>query len=134
MSRALKKLSIDEMLAEIKRRNSIITKLNRNRSALLDKVAAIEAEIRAKGGEIKSVKAARAGGKRPKNAASLPDSMAKVMSKDKPMSVANIEAAVKKAGYTSTSPTFKTIIFQALAKDKRFKKVSRGQYALRAPA
>ena len=131
MSRILKNISVDEMFAEIKRRKRDITKLHRKRAALLDKIATIEAEINAKGGTIKNVKPGRAGGKRPKNAASLPDTMAKVMRKDKAMSVAEIEAAVEKAGYKSTSVTFKTIIFQALAKDKRFKKASRGQYALR---
>lgn len=131
MKRTLAKLSVDEMLAEIKRRTSLIKQLNRKRAVLLTKLADVEAEIRERGGEIKAVKASRAGGKRPKNTESLPDAMAKVMSKEKTMSVAQIEAAVTKAGYRSTSKTFGTIIFQALAKDKRFKKASRGQYALR---
>lgn len=131
MKRTLAKLSVDEMLAEIKRRTSLIKQLNRKRAVLLTKLADVEAEIRERGGEVKAVKASRAGGKRPKNTESLPDAMAKVMSKEKTMSVAQIEAAVTKAGYRSTSKTFGTIIFQALAKDKRFKKASRGQYALR---
>ena len=131
MKRALKNLSVDELLSEIKRRNKEINKLNRRRATLLAKVVEVEAQIRASGGEIKDVRSARVVGKRPKNAMALPDVMAKVMSKEKTMSVAQIEAAVTKAGYQSTSSTFKTIIFQALAKDKRFKKASRGQYALR---
>lgn len=131
MKRALKNLSVEELLSEIKRRNKEINKLNRRRAILLAKVVEVEAQIRASGGEIKDVRSARVGGKRPKNAMALPDAMAKVMSKEKTMSVAQIEAAVTKAGYRSTSSTFKTIIFQALAKDKRFKKASRGQYALR---
>lgn len=131
MKRALKNLSVDELLSEIKRRNKEINKLNRRRATLLANVVEVEAQIRASGGEIKDVRSIRVGGKRPKNAMSLPEAMAKVMSKDKTMSVGEIEVAVNKAGYRSTSSTFKTIIFQALAKDKRFKKASRGQYALR---
>jgi hypothetical protein len=132
MRKSLKTLSIDDMLSEIKRRNRLIAKLNKKRSILLVKVAEVEEQIRVNGGEIKRVGLRAAGiGKRPRNAQSLPDAMADVMNKEKPMSVAQIEEAVTKKGYRSTSSTFKTIIFQALAKDKRFKKVSRGQYALR---
>lgn len=132
MKKTLRKLTIDEMLKEIKRRNQIISKLNRHRAQLLAKIADVEELIRASGGEIKNM-AIRAGGvgKRPRNEQSLPDAMASAMSKEKPMSVAQIEAAVTKAGYRSTSSTFKTIIFQALAKDDRFKKASRGLYLLK---
>ena len=92
----------------------------------------IEEQIRAQGGEVKHGATRSFGiGKRPRNEMSLPDAMASVMSKDKAMSVSQIEAAVTKAGYRSTSSTFKTIIFQALAKDSRFKKASRGLYLLK---
>lgn len=120
------------MLSEIKRRTRLVQKLNQKRDALLHKVALIEEEIRNSGGEIKK-SGLKIGGvtRRPRNEMSLPDAMAQVMSKDKSMSVAEIEDAVTKIGYKSTSSTFKTIIFQALAKDKRFKKASRGQYLLK---
>ena len=132
MIKVLKKMSINEMLVEIKRRNRLITKLNRKRALLLVKIDEIEEEIRKNGGEIKRAGLHAVGlGKRPRNTQSLPDAMASVMSKDKPMSVAQIEEAVTKSGYRSVSTTFKTIIFQSLAKDKRFKKVARGQYALK---
>ncbi|MGA1193853.1 MAG: hypothetical protein ACO398_03460 [Kiritimatiellia bacterium] len=132
MNKTLKSLSVDEMLGEIKRRNRLIKKLNDKRAALLHKVAQVEEEIRNCGGEIKK-SGLTIGGitRRPRNEMSLPDAMAQVMSKDKSMSVADIEEAVTKIGYKSTSSTFKTIIFQALAKDKRFKKASRGQYLLK---
>lgn len=132
MNKTLKGLSVDEMLSEIKRRTRLVQKLNQKRDALLHKVALIEEEIRNSGGEIKK-SGLKIGGvtRRPRNEMSLPDAMAQVMSKDKSMSVAEIEDAVTKIGYKSTSSTFKTIIFQALAKDKRFKKASRGQYLLK---
>lgn len=119
------------MLVEIKRRTRLIAKLNRKRAVLLAKVADVEHEIKSRGGEIKSVGVPGKRGARPRNAASLPDSMAEVMSKDKPMNVNQIASAVTAKGYRSTSVTFHTIIFQALAKDKRFKKVARGMYALK---
>jgi hypothetical protein len=132
MNKSLKSLSVDEMLSEIKRRNRLVKKLNDKRTALLHKVAQVEEEIRNSGGEIKKGGLSIGGvTRRPRNEMSLPDAMAQVMSKDKSMSVAEIEEAVTKIGYKSTSSTFKTIIFQALAKDKRFKKASRGQYLLK---
>lgn len=132
MKKSLKGMSINEMLVEIKRRNRLINKLNRKRATLLAKVDEIESQIRENGGEIKRGGLYASGmGKRPKNTQALPDAMASVMSKTEPMSVAQIEDAVTKSGYRSVSTTFKTIIFQALAKDKRFKKIARGQYSLR---
>lgn len=133
MARTITKWTIDEMMAEIKRRNRMLAKLNRKRTALLKKLAALDAEIAEHGGKPGST--ARVGtvssGKRARNKMSLPDAMASVMSKDKPMTASDIEAAVVKNGYVSNSSTFKTIIFQALGKDKRFKKAARGQYVLK---
>jgi hypothetical protein len=68
--------------------------------------------------------------KRPKNAMTLPEAMRSVMSKELPMGVKDISAAVTAAGYQSNSKTFDTIIYQALKKDKRFVKASRGRYVL----
>jgi hypothetical protein len=130
MRGSLKKVSVDELLGEIKRRRQVVNRLKSKHLNLLKKVALVEAQIRASGGEIKEVSVSLRGGKRPKNPASLPEMMIKVMKKDKPMSVAQIESAVNKEGYKSTSSTFKTIIFQALGKNKRFKKVARGRYSL----
>jgi hypothetical protein len=131
MKSTLGKISTDTLLSELKRRKSTVTKLSRRRMLLLAKVVAVEEQIRLHGGEIKNISASSRGGRRPRNTKSLPDTMASVMSKTTPMSAGEIEAAVTKAGYRSTSSTFKTIIFQALAKDKRFKKADRGQYVLR---
>jgi hypothetical protein len=48
------------------------------------------------------------------------------------MTVGDAAAAVKKAGYKSTSPNFKNMVSQALlANKKRFKRVARGQYTAR---
>lgn len=131
MSRIPSNITTQEMLAEIKRRQGSTAKLNKKREALLVKIAEIEQAIKAEGGEIKHMAIRTKTGKREKNEMNLPDTMAKVMSKDKAMSVSQIEEAVTKAGYKTTSSTFKTIIFQALGKDKRFKKVERGQYCLK---
>ncbi len=131
MISALKNISTDLMLAEIKRRNRLVKKLNVQRAHLLQRISSVEAAIKAEGGEIKSAAMMARSAKRPRNAAPLVEMLAKVMHKEKSMSVNQIAEAVTLAGYRSTSSTFKTIIFQTLGKDKRFKKVSRGQYIVR---
>ncbi len=135
MARVITKWTIDEMLTEIKRRNQILSKLNRKRSSLLKKLASVDAQIRENGGNVDGrasrVKGSAPGTKRPRNDVSLPDAIASVLSKDKPMAAADIEKAVVKSGYKSGSANFKTIIFQTLGKDKRFKKAARGQYVLK---
>lgn len=133
MARVITTLTYDELRAEIKRRERTLRKLNRKRSVLLRKLAAVDAEIASNGGKAGAipVRGAKAGGKRPRNSVSLVEAMAAVMSKDKPMTASDIEKAVTKNGYQSGSATFKTIIFQALGKDKRFKKAARGQYVLK---
>ena len=67
------------------------------------------------------------GGKRPRNSQTLPDAMAAVM-KGSEMGIREIADAVLASGYQSSSNNFTTIITQALGRDDRFKKVSRGVY------
>lgn len=131
MKNILTKLSLNEIQKEIKRRERRAAALQRKRAAILKKLAAVETAISAEGGKI-NAKAGRltTGGVRPRNKAPLPDTMVRVMSTTKAMSVAEIESAVLKAGYKTVSSTFRTIIFQTLARDNRFKKKARGQYLL----
>jgi hypothetical protein len=80
----------------------------------------------------KPARAARAaGGSAGKE--TLADVMAKVMSKTKKMRADEIIAAVNRAGYKSTSKTFRTIVYQTLGRDKRFRRAGRGLYLLRGP-
>src|SRR5206468_2836218 len=67
------------------------------------------------------------GRRRPKNKMSLADFLGKVLKKE-PMDLPQIIEAVKKAGYKSSSKQFANVIGQRLNKDKRFKRVGRGQY------
>lgn len=131
-SKSITNLSIPQMLAEIRRRRQTLTKLVSRRRKLARQLAAIDQAIARSGGLLKSGSApASASGRRPRNKLTLADAMRQVMSTSKPLSVSQIAAAVTKAGYKSVSKTFKTIIFQTLGRDKRFKKHARGQYVLR---
>lgn len=130
----LSEMSTEAMLAELKRRKNTTRKLETKRAKLLKQLQKLDAEIAAAGGSTSGAPAARraGGGRRVKNAMKLPDAMVKVMSTDKSMSVAQIAEAVRKIGYVSNSATFNTIIYQTLARESKiFKKVERGQYALK---
>ena len=126
----LKDLTLDQMMHEIKRRQRVLVRLNRKRDRLVGALKAIDAEILKSGGTPGAVPGLGSR-QRARNELTLPEAMLKVMSKDKPINVAEIAAAVEKVGYISTSKTFRTIIYQTLGKDKRFKKVARGRYVIK---
>ena len=68
--------------------------------------------------------------KRAKNKITLPDALVAAVRKGSTVSPADAGKAVKAKGYKTTSKTFGVQVASALAKDKRFKKVGRGQYQL----
>jgi len=103
----------------------------KKRSTILARIAKIDQEIVDAGG---SVRAGAGGGmvagvrKRPKNEMSLVESLHAAL-KGKTLSVTDVAEAVQKAGYVTTSPSFRTIVNQALLANRgKFKKVSRGNY------
>lgn len=138
-------LSITELLAELNRRQKKLPKLRKLAARLEKKLAAVVSEIESLGGALpaKTVrksagkpaaakKASKAPRKRPRNKSSLGEAVVSVLSKDEPKSVSAIIAAVKKAGYKTTSKNFATIVYQTLARDKkRVGKAGRGLYVLK---
>lgn len=137
--RALSSVSVSDLQAEISRRKKRVHTLVRKRNRLVQQLQQIDSEIEAEGGaEFVKMAPARGngagrragGGKRPRNDANLADSMVEVLT-GKTMGVTELSEAVQKAGYKTTSPNFRTIVNQTLIKDKRFKRVERGQYTVR---
>jgi len=147
-SGSLRKISTGALQAELQRRSQDLTKLEARRDALLDEVGMIDSEISVISAAIgahsgTSARKTRAtgitrkkavgrprragGGKRPRNEASLEVSLAKVL-KGKTMGVTEAANAVKKAGYKTSSPNFRTIVNQALIRSDLIKKVDRGAY------
>ena len=144
--RATVKMSVEELLAQLKKHQSRLPKLQRQERKLQKKLAAVQEEIAILGGAVASVPVAKRGRKakavkvkvagrkpvkRAKNKVKLAEAIFAVLSKEKTMSVPEIAAAVKANGYTSKSKTFETIIYQTLGRDKRVKRPSRGQYQLK---
>ena len=124
-------VTINDMMAEIRRRNRAISRLHRRRKALAGQLKKIDAEIAQLGGANLALRGLGEGRKRFKNKLTLADAIAKVLNKEKPIRVADIMAGVERVGYRSASKTFRTIIFQTLAKDKRVKQAGRGLYMLK---
>lgn len=132
---ALSSLSVEDIQRELKRRQRGAVKLHRKREKLLQKVAELEKQILAVGGSLSGGIAGVARGlgggrKRAKNDSTLVEALAKVL-KGKTMGVTEVASAVREAGYISNSPSFRTIVNQALINPKNkslFKKVARGQY------
>lgn len=123
----LSAVSVETLQAEIARRQSKAAKLVKLRDRLARRLSAIEDQLRAAG---LATGGPSAGGRRtrPKNSLTLVDALAKLL-KGRTMSVTEASEAVQKAGYSTNSPNFRTIVNQALLKFKdRFKKQGRGKY------
>lgn len=132
---ALSGISIQSLQAEIERRRSKTGGLELMRNKLMKRLGKLEARILDAGGElISAVSGGRGGGGkrrgrgRAKNSESLVEALQRAL-RSKTLSVTDAAAAVQRAGYKSTSKTFRTIVNQALIKHRdKFKNVSRGQY------
>jgi hypothetical protein len=132
---ALKSVSTSELRRELARREKGATRLQQLRNQLASKLAAIEAELSGLGLMGGLGRAARGqpagaprGGRRARNEESLPEVIAKVVRVGSTVSPAEVSTKVRQAGYKSTATHFGMMVSNALSKDSRFKRVSRGQY------
>lgn len=117
-------MSTAELHAELKRREREVRKLERRRERLLNDLSEVEQQLAAEG----ALSASGGIRRRPRNEMNLVDTLAEVL-KGKEMSVTEATQAVQQAGYMTTAANFRTIVNQALIREKkRFKKVSRGRY------
>ena len=132
--------TIAELRRELATRNRQLDKLKTQRSQVARQLAAVDRKIAALEGEPVSVspKRAKKAGKRTAKRAgragrrkSLPDVLAEAMAGKGKVKVAEAAKLVVAAGYKSKSAQFGNIVSQALSSDPRFRKVSRGIYALR---
>tara|TARA_R110002072_G_scaffold68564_1_gene166799 strand:- start:50 stop:463 length:414 start_codon:yes stop_codon:yes gene_type:complete len=123
-SPSLNNLSMGELQAELARREKGVRKLERRREKLLAELTQIDTDLAAVG----ALSAAGGVRRRPRNEMNLVDSLAAVLD-GKTMSVTDVTQAVQQAGYITTASNFRTIVNQALIRERKvFKKVSRGQY------
>jgi len=135
---ALKSLSTADLQKELERREKGAHKLEARRKKLLKELDAIEAELAhlglgvAKRGRRSGAAAASVavGGKRrrAKNEMSLPDAICAAMEVRAVVSPKEAAELVRANGFKTTSKNFNMMVSNALAKDKRFKRIGRGQY------
>lgn len=112
-------VSLAEIQAELRSRRARVATLHRRRDRLLAKIAQVESSLDQLGG--------LAGGGRPKNDRTLTEALVQVLT-GKTMRVTDAVKAVQQAGYRTSSPSFRTIVNQALISSGKFKRVGRGQY------
>ena len=127
-STTLDGLSFDELQREMQRREREMKRLVSKRDRLHVQIREVEQQIQSLGGA--GAFGMTAGGRprrRPHNESSLSEALLKLL-KNQTMSVTQAAEEVQRAGYQTTSTSFRTIVNQTLIKDPRFKKVSRGQY------
>lgn len=125
---SLSNLSVADLQAELSRRGRRVKALERRYFKLHAKLESLRGEIESIGGTVTAGGVVVTGRKRAQNDTNLVEALAKVL-KGRTLSVTELTDAVQKAGYKTTSRTFRTIVNQALIKHTdRFKKVSRGMY------
>ncbi|MHC4845546.1 MAG: hypothetical protein ACYTCU_05225, partial [Planctomycetota bacterium] len=129
----LKSLDTTALKAELKRRERNAKTLIRKRDKLAKQLAEVEAELAAlgsTGGGGRGPGRPKGSGtgprKRAKNKVSLADALAQAMEVRAVVSPSEAADLVRENGYKSTSKHFGMMVSNALSKDKRFKRVSRG--------
>ena len=117
-------VSFEELQAEMARRSKAVGRLERRRNKLLSEITGIDSELAGFG----ALSASGGIRRRPRNDMNLVDTLSKVLS-NKTMSVTDAAQAARDSGYMTTAANFRTIVNQALIREKKvFKKISRGQY------
>ena len=130
----LKSLDTTALKAELKRRERNAKTLIKKRTKLARQLADVDGELAALGStgaggsRVRGTTAAGTPRKRARNDVSLGDALAQAMEVRAVVSPAEAATLVQENGYKSTSKHFGMMVSNALTKDKRFKRISRGQY------
>jgi len=127
----LKGISTAELQAELSRRQKSARSLTARRERIQNELRAIENELALLGGARRPLAAPVAPvprGPRARNKQSLADALASAVSIGSVVSPAEVAERVRQAGYASGARTFGMMVATALAKDRRWKRLSRGQY------
>ena len=132
---ALAKMTIEQLKAEVVRRQKNLSRLRKKRAAFLKQLEGVTREIAKASGKARKKpakkKPAKRKAKRAKNKMSLVDALAGVLKGKSGVAIAEAVAGVLAAGYKSTSKEFRLIVNQTLSKSPKFRKVARGVYALK---
>ena len=131
----LAKLAIEELKKEIVRRTKVLPKLIAMRDMLDKKISELECLGAAKPAAVVRRKPGRRTANRkvvkPARAGSLGSTLVEALRAKGKWAVAEAAEAAIAAGYRSKSKDFANIVSMTLSKDKRFRRVRRGVYALK---
>src|SRR5688500_12454403 len=126
-------ISLAQLEKLVSARRKQLTKLNKVRSKLLNKLADVDRDIfeisggASAGGSVGGPR--RGPGSRVKNATSLQDLLVSILGKaGGPMGVGEITEKALASGYKTNSANFRGIVNQTLIKDKRFVSPERSFY------
>lgn len=120
-------LSVGDLQREIQRRERASRTLRKQHAKLSRQLAVVERKLAAAGVDVGGGRAVSGRRVRPQNKSSLAQALANLL-KGKTMSVTEAAVAVKKAGYKTDSPNFRTMVNAQLLNKKLFKRESRGKY------
>lgn len=129
MAAKLDEIPINEIQAELRRRQKDVSGLQKKRDRLAAQLAELDMQLADLGYAQEGMQGIMGvpGRRRPRNEMPLTDALVELL-KDKTLSVTEAAIEVQKAGYKTTSPNFRTIVNQTLLRDKRIKRVGRGLY------
>ena len=131
----LAKMSVEELKKEIVRRRKALPQLIASRDELNKKIAELqglgEPQAAPKRGRRKLAKKRVKRARRASRPGSLAGKLVEVFQGKKRLSLAEAIKAVLTADYKTKSKNFSTIVGMTLAKDKRFRRVRKGVYALK---
>ena len=128
----LSNLSIAQLQQEIARRQKLLPKLIAHRNALNREIGVLQGlavpEAASKPAAFRVARRRR----RAKNKVGLADLLAQVMKGKAKITIGEAMEGVLAAGYKSTARAFRNVVNNMLLNDKRFKKVARGVFTLKA--
>ena len=127
---ALNSLTTAELKKELARRKKDARQLQDRRTRLLKQLAEIDEKLAfLDTGEIAGARKGRtAPRRRARNDIRLPDAIAAAMEVRAVVTPKEAAELVRANGFKTTSKNFNMMVSNALAKDKRFKRIGRGQY------
>ncbi len=131
----LSTMTIADLRQEIERRQKLLPKLIAQRDALNREIAELQGLAAPETRKTVQPGAAPSGARRrrrAKNKVGLTDTLAWFLKGKAKVTVGQAMEGVLSAGYKSTSKTFRQLVNKALLTDKRFKKVGRGVFTLKA--
>lgn len=124
----LETVSTAKLAEELSRREKELSRLETRRERVAAQLAELDDQIATLAGAGGYGATARGGvRRRPRNDKPLADALVEVLT-GQTMGVSEVAEAVQRAGYRTSSPNFRTIVNQTLLRDKRIKKIARGQY------